>query len=509
MKLRGTMVFGILILATFCLSTGPALAGKDSLIYAIDSEFATMDRYASTQLFVNNLFFMISDGVVRRNVKTLQREPALAESWKQIDSKTWEFKLREGVKFHNGNELTAECVRFTLMDWILNPKQINPSKTYFNWIKEVKVLDKYTFRIISNDFYPIVLDQMGFLTPYDPAHVKKYGAAVAEIPMGTGPYKFVKWERGSQLQLTANENYWDKGLPYIKNVTFRVIPELSTRIAELKAGGVDLIANVDPDKVGQITTDPNLKIISGPINRTIFYQFDSFGRASKTPVMDVRVRKAIYHAIDREAIMKNMLNGYGEVTDDVCNRFLFGHDKSIKGYEYNPAKAKALLKEAGYEKGFEIDMWQYYDVQNLFNQAAMDWLARVGIKVKLHDYRGNIGALIKLRNSGKITGIGDYSWGTGFVFDAEGILPNWFRKDDPKCYAPDDQIDAWLAEARITEDPAKRKALYVKAQRRILEQVYWMPLFLKYQINAAKKNLQNVPVMPYEYMLLQYAKWAD
>src|SRR5512136_1586951 len=99
MKFRGTMAFGILILATFCLSAGPALAGKDSLIYAIDSTFATMDRYASTQVFVNNLFFMISDGVVRRNVKTLQIEPALAESWKQIDSTTWEFKLRKGVKF--------------------------------------------------------------------------------------------------------------------------------------------------------------------------------------------------------------------------------------------------------------------------------------------------------------------------------------------------------------------------------------------------------------------------
>ncbi|MGD8564388.1 MAG: ABC transporter substrate-binding protein, partial [Desulfarculaceae bacterium] len=248
--------------------------------------------------------------------------------------------------------------------------------------------------------------------------------------------------------------------------------------------------------------------VSSPISRIVFYQFDSYGRASKTPVIDARVRRAIFHAIDRDAIIKNLLNGYGEVTNSVVNRFLFGYDKDIKGYKYDPAKAKALLKEAGYEKGFEIDMWQYYGVQNLFNQAAMDMLAKVGIKVKLHDYRGNIGSLIKLRNSGKITGIGNYAWGTGFVFDAEGIMPAWFLKNNPKCYAPDDQVDAWLTEARNTEDPAKRKALYVKAQKRIVEQVYWMPLFLKYQINAAKKNL-DVSVMPYEYMLLQYAKWTD
>ncbi|MGD8530951.1 MAG: ABC transporter substrate-binding protein, partial [Syntrophobacterales bacterium] len=139
MRSRGIMLFVILILAIFCLSTGPALAGKDSLIYAIDSKFASMDRYASTQVFVNNLHYMIGDGIVRRNVKTLKHEPALAESWKKIDSTTWEFKLRKGVKFHNGNELTAESVRFTIMDWILNPDRKNPSKGYFRWIKEVKV----------------------------------------------------------------------------------------------------------------------------------------------------------------------------------------------------------------------------------------------------------------------------------------------------------------------------------------------------------------------------------
>ena len=508
MKFKMRFVLLAACLALICLAAGPALAGKDTLIYAIDSKFASMDRYATTQTFVNNLHFMISDGIVRRNIKTLKHEPALAESWKQIDSVTWEFKLREGVKFHNGNELTAESVRFTIMDWILNPERKNPSKGYLRWIKEVKVLDKYTFQLISDGYYPIVLDRMCWLTPYDPAHVKKYGEEVAEIPMGTGPYKFVKWDRGSKLEITANEDYWDKSVKPIKNAIFRVIPELSTRVAELKSGGVDLIVNVDPDKVGQVTIDPNLKIIAGPIARTIFYQFDSFGRASKSPVMDVRVRKAIFHAIDRQAIIDNLLNGYGKVTNAVCNSFLFGYDESIKGYDYDPEKAKALLKEAGYPDGFEIDIWQYYAVQNLFNQAAMDMLAQVGIKVKLHDYRGNIGSVIKLRNTGKITGIGNYGWGTGFVFDAEGIMPSWFRKKESKCYAPDDEIDAWLEEARSTEDSAKRKALYVKAQQKIVDQVYWMPLFLKYQINAARKNL-DISIMPYEYMLLQYAKWTD
>ncbi len=497
----------VFVFVLFCMGGHPAFAAKDSITYAIDSEFASMERYSSTQVFANNLWMIIGDGVVRRNHETLKHEPSLAESWKQIDDVTWEFKIRPGVKFHNGNEMTAESVRFTIMDLIMNPEYKNPSQGYFKWIKEIQVPDKYTFRIITDGPYPMVLDQMCFLTPYDPAYVKEKGFAhLHENPVGTGPYKFVQWERGSRLEVVKNKDYWEPGVGHVEKIIFRIIPELSTRVAELRSGGVDLIGDVDPDKIEQIKSDKNLKVLSGPIARTIFYQFDSFGRASKTPVMDKRVRQAIWHAIDREAIVKNLLGGYGQVANAACNPFLFGYDPNIKGLAYDPEKAKALLKEAGYENGFEIDMWQYYQIQNLFNQAAMDMLAQVGIKVKLHDYRGNIGQLLKVRNTGKITGIGNFGWGTSFSFDADAALPQWFFKSDSKCYAPDDQIDAWLHEARVSTKPERRLELYRMAQQRIVDEVYWMPLFYKDQINAAHKDL-DVKVMPYEYVLLQYAKW--
>lgn len=508
MKLTKIMTCLTLCLIMIGLAAGPAAAAKDSITYAIDSKFASMERYSSTQTFANNLWMMIGDGVVQRNPDTLKHEPGLAESWKQIDDVTWEFKLHKGVKFHNGKELTAEAIRYTIFDVILNPDYKNPSRGYFKWIKELNILDDYTFRIVSDGPYPMVLDRMAFLTPYEPSYCKEMGLKhLHENPIGTGPYKFVKWDRGSKLIIEKNPDYFKKGIGHVKTIIFRVIPELSTRVAELRSGGVDLIVNVDPDKTGQITADKNLKIVSGPIARTIFFQFDSFGRASKTPVMDVRVRRAIWHAIDREAIIKSLLHGYGQVANAACNPFLFGYVDDIKGYDYDPAKAKALLKEAGYEKGFDLDIWQYYQVQNMFNQAAMGMLSEVGINVKLHDYRGNIGQLLKMRNSGKVTGIGNFGWGTGFAFDADAILPAWFFKAESKCYNPDDEIDAWLHEARVSTDPAKRKELYKKVQQKIVDQVYWMPLFYKFQINAAHKDLE-CKVMPYEYMLLQYAKWT-
>ena len=134
-KIIGRLILGV---AMLCVVATPALAAKDSITYAIDSKFASMERYSSTQTFANNLWMIIGDGVVRRNHQTLEHEPSLAESWQQLDDVTWEFKLRQGVKFHNGNELTSESIRYTIMDLILSPDYKNPSKGYFKWI----VMDK-------------------------------------------------------------------------------------------------------------------------------------------------------------------------------------------------------------------------------------------------------------------------------------------------------------------------------------------------------------------------------
>ena len=188
--MRSCKIFGrlVLVLAMLFVVAAPARPRKDSITYAIDSKFASMERYSSTQTFANNLWMIIGDGVVRRNHETLAHEPSLAESWRQLDDVTWEFKLRKGVKFHNGHEFTAEAVRFTIMDLIMNPEYKNPSQGYFKWVKEIKILDDYTFQIISDGPYPMVLDQMCFLTPYDPAYVKEKGFTyIQEHPIGTGP----------------------------------------------------------------------------------------------------------------------------------------------------------------------------------------------------------------------------------------------------------------------------------------------------------------------------------
>jgi peptide/nickel transport system substrate-binding protein len=161
-------------------------------------------------------------------------------------------------------------------------------------------------------------------------------------------------------------------------------------------------------------------------------------------------------------------------------------------YPYNPEKAKALLKEAGYEKGFPIDLWYYSATQRQPNQAAMGYLDAVGIKVSVKEYVGNTGQYLKFRDTRKVTGIGNENWGSYNIYDADAILAAYFMTQERKCYNQDQELNDWLQEARDSVDPAKRKALYSKAQIKIMKEAYWMPFFVVHQIYGRNKNLQIV-----------------
>ncbi len=495
-----------LILGILC-RTGPVRAGGDTLVYAVDGQFASMDVYASVQINLLNLFFQLNDPLLDRDPVSGEIIPGLVSGWRRMDPLTWEFTLRPGVLFHNGVELTAEAVRFTLMDFILNPEKKSPLAGGFNWVREVRITGRYVFRILTRKPYPLVLDRLTYLFPYEPGYAASAGPdGLALRPVGTGPYKFQKWQRGSKLVLTANPDYWRPGLPRIKRLIYRVIPEVSTRMSELLAGGVDLAANIDPDMVDKLETTPGLKILAGPTYRLNFWQFDGSGRAGKTPLTDVRVRRAVWHAVDRETIVRTVLKGMGRVVNSPAIPGHGGFDPGVKGYPYDPDRARTLLREAGYGGGLGLEVWYNYGFQNRFNQAAAGYLEKVGIKLKFRDLRGNVGQLVKLRNSGRIGGIGNFTWGSIFVHDADAVLPAWFLTGEPKCYNPDPELDRWLTEARYTLDRPRRNRLYSRAQKRIVERAYWMPLFQAYSIYGLRENL-DLEFRPDTMLRLETARW--
>lgn len=488
-------MFTILALV-FVLAAVPCFGkNKDTLVVGHYERFTTLDHYQSTLRSTIQFGYMVWDALVTRNPDTGEIIPGLARSWKTIDPLTWEFKIQPGVKFHNGNPCNAEAVRYTIEDRILDPKQKSPQFGNFKWVKKVEVIDDVTFRIITYEPYPIVLERLNTLFVYDPVYCKEVGdQKVAEAPMGSGPYQFVKWDRGSEIVLKKNPNYWQKGIPKIDNIIYRIIPEVSTRAAEMISGGIDFGLNFTPDLWPTFEKSAKVEPMDVPILRVNFWQFDGSGVASKGPWNDKRVRQAIIHAIDRKAIIKTIMGGHGSELHGPCNPLHWGYDPIVKklDYAYDPEKAKALLKEAGYEKGFEMDVWQYEAYQNQPNQAAMGYLEQVGIKCNLKDYSGNSGQLIKLRNSRKVTGVGNFTWGSYNIFDADAILPSWFMVKEGKCYNLDQELNDWLQKARESVDPAERKALYSKAQIRIVEEAYWMPFFIVHQIYAKNKDLHLV-----------------
>ena len=246
-----------------------------------------------------------------------------------------------------------------------------------------------------------------------------------------------------------------------------------------------------------------------PAIRISFWQFDSSGRAPNTPpaLKDVRVRRAIWHAIDREAIIKNVLGGNADLVNIPMSPKQFAADTSIKGYEYNPEKAKALLKEAGYEKGLTLNVWTYTAITKLANEAAIGYLEKVGIKGVIRDYVGRVGEMEKLCMTSKTDGALNMTWGSYNMFDPDAIQPYFFMSPEaPYDYTNDAELAGWLRQGRTTLDKQKRKELYLKAQKRIIDQAYWMPFFTTRTMYGVNKNL-SLTVGVDEVPRFQYATW--
>ena len=484
-----------------------AWAARDTLNVAAYNKFHTMEPFQTSARQMIQIGYLMWDPLVLREPDTGKVIPHVATSWKQIDELTWEFKIRDDVSFHNGNKLTSEAVRFTIEDRVLNAKPKSPRVSNFKWAKKVEVIDDTTFRIHCHNPYPLVLEQLNTLFIMDPKSTKENTFEYVQgNAMGSGPFKFVSWDKGSKLTMTRNENYWMKGVPAIKDMVIKVVPETSTRLAELFSGGVDVSLNLLNDQVPSFKDHPDYEVLNFSILRIDFWQFDSMGRASDSPLKDARVRRAVAHAIDRKKILKRLVQKEGYEVNASTSPYHFGHNKDISGYEYDPKKAKALLAEAGYGDGFEMDLWQYASHQKLFNQAAMQMLSKVGIKVNLKDYVGNSQQMAKLRRSGKLTGIANLNWGSYNVFDADMILHPFFDLEASNNYAGDKELSMWLNEARTSMDSAKRLDLYYKAQQRIHDESYWMPTFGVRRFYGKHKDLDLVAGVD-EVPRLQFAKW--
>ncbi len=468
------------------LGAAPSIAADDpprdeTVILAFTSDIQTLDPHDHILRLGIITMYHLFDNLVVRNLDTGKIVPHLATSWKAVDDTTWEFKLRDDVVFHNGEKFTAQTVKFNY-DRILNPDNKLPQRSNHKEIKSVEVVDDHTVRFTTHRPYPIMLERMQNFQMVPEKYLTDKGKAhIAEHPVGTGPYKFIRWTRGQELVFERNDQYWGPK-PALKYAKIRVIPDKATQIAELLAGGVDIVRALPPDQIEVVNGSGKASHLIAPILRTAFLQLDSVGRTGKHPVQDVRVRRAMNHAVNIDGYIQYILNGEADRTATVINPKAFGYDASITPYEYDPDKARALLKEAGYPNGFELrfrsGLSSVEPGAEQTSQAIAADLEKVGIKVTI-DLMNEVGPYVTQVKEGKAGPMFLWSWGYYSVFDADGILYDLFHcgglnekgqpNDTPWAYYCNPEMDKWIAEARGTIDAAKRQELYSKIQKKLHE----------------------------------------
>jgi len=463
--------------AAFALCVGSASAGPadNSLTIGLGEEPPGFDGYISTArdgvMITRHLFDML----VYRNPETFEYEPLLATEWSRIDDLTWEFKLREGVTFHDGSTFDAEDVVWTLTTYA-DPETGARSQASVSWIDRVEAVDPMTVRIISKTPFPAAMEFIaGSLPIYPSDYAQEVGLqAFGQAPVGTGPYRYVSGDSG-QFTLEAFEDYYTdggKGTPSIRTLNVRIIPDTATRIAEVIGGGVEWIWNVPEDQVAQLDGLPHVTAELGSTMRTAMIAMDAAGRANPdSPMADINVRRAINHAIDRDGIVANLVGGDGEVIDVPCYPMQFGCDTSAAvTYDYDPDRARELLAEAGYPDGFRITMSSYRDRSRA--EAVQSNLAAVGITADLEMVQARA-SFSSWREGNVDLWYGD--WGSFSIADASASIGNFFDGSSNDG-ARDQAVMDLIAEAGAIVDEDARLAAYSEAIREITDKAYWVPM---------------------------------
>jgi peptide/nickel transport system substrate-binding protein len=475
------LVWVLAIVAVLALPGREPSAQPRPVVVVQSGEAATLDWHMHCDKNAHEPDRQIFDTLLRRNLKTLQLEGNLAESWRLVNDTTWQFKLRRNVKFHNGEPFDANAVKFSI-DRMLNPQQAAPGRTSIATIDRVEIVEPLTVNVITKTPFPLLPVRMspghcGTVGILPPKYVVQVGdAGFAVKPVGTGPYKFVEWVKDERLVLEANKDY-HRGAPAIERLVFRPVPELTTRVAALLSGQADLVSDVPPDQVA--------KVKASGIARTEVSTLGGFIIMVKItnylmpgPWQDARVRKAINYAIDMDTIIKTVLEGHGQVLGVPLEKEAFGFNPNLKWYGYDPERAKALLREAGHPNGFEMTLHvpnrRYMnDIEVV--QAMAQMLGKVGIKAKVEV--GEQSVYTQKWRRRELLPAYMTAWGGAGIFDGD-LLVNSLHSKSALAIHKNEALDKILEEAQGSNDPEKRKALYWKAQEMIYEDA---PIIKAYQ----------------------------
>lgn len=498
-----------------------ACAHGKALRIGLASEPTAVDPHYHQATPNGSLTSQIFETLVGQDAKE-NLAPLLATSWKTLDDTTWEFKLRQGVKFSNGAPFTAQDVIFTFCRIVNNPQAIGGSfADIVNKLADVQALDPHTLRITTHAPYPLLphdltrasilwsgIVQHGPITfnlkqkcgvtgPWP--RVEDFNDGKAAI--GTGPYTLKSYVKGQDIELLRNEHYWGKK-PEWQDVKFIPVPNAGPRLTGLLAGDFDVIESPAARDIPRIKRTPGFGYVVTPSDRVVFFQFD-VGRSpsptvkaanGKNPLQDVRVRRAISMAIDRKTIVARIMNGMATPAYQFVHDDMYGALPHPPVLKYDPGAAKKLLAQAGYPDGFELTISatnDRYINDGQIAQAVAQYLSRIGIKVKVDAMTRAVYFPKRAKREFSFA-MGGWSadvassflqyWITSYAPDLGLGTSNYGRYSNP-------ELDKAFRQALVTIDSGKREALLRKALAIALTDLPCIPLHFESTIWAFRKGL--------------------
>ncbi|CAM3675720.1 ABC transporter substrate-binding protein [Paracidovorax anthurii] len=495
------------VLAALSAATA-AFAGKanDTLVYASDNEVENVSPYHNNMREGVILANMAWDTLIYRDPKTGEYKPQLATEWKWESPTALLLTLRPGVTFHNGDAFTADDVVYTF-NVVNGPDAKIATRQNTDWIKSAEKVGELQVRIHLKTPFPAALEYLAGPTPiYPAAYFKKAGMeGYSKAPVGTGPYRITSVVPGQGVTLAKNASYY-KGSPLgqarIGTVKFVVVRDPEARAAQLMTGAIDWIWRVPADQAESLKAMPQLSVLSGETMRVGFMSINNAGSTPESaPFKDARVRQAVNYAINRKGFADSLVRGGSQPVYAPCFRTQVGCvTTKVVRYEYNPAKAKELLAQAGYANGFDTDLWAYRERE--YAEALVGDLRKVGIRARLHFVQ--YPALRTELRSGRAP-LTFQAWGSYSINDASAFVGNFF-KGGPDDTAKDAQVIALLQTADSSVDKTDRLVKYSQALERISREAMWAPIF-SYSTNYAFTKDLNFESQPDELPRFVQASW--
>lgn len=492
--------------AAATLPAFPALAQAKQLTIALTADAVILDPHAANELSGNIMFYHFYDALVQRTPE-LDFKPSLAESWQVVDDTTWVFKLRRGVKFHNGDELKASDVVYT----VERLRKALMASLVAN-ISAARAVDDYTVEFKTPKPYAVLHMALAEILIMNEKHTSGITAEQVGLrPMGTGPYRLVEWIKEDRIVMEAFPDHW-RGKAKIDRVIFKPITNPATRTAALLTGGVDVIQDLSVRDVASVRANNAFNVITRPSLLNIVLALDTRDKSPTidlpvNPMKDRRVREAIARAINVDALRTVVMNGFSTPSDQYVPSSHLGYVPGLnfrQEYPFDLARANALMKEAAFEKGFTMTLDttnNRYVNDAVIAQALASMLSRINITLNLNLMpRANFFGYIRVpsdKSSFIMSGWDTPSGDAGNMYNV--LLYSRNRKQgygqaNRGAYS-NAQFDEWIDKADATADMKKRHEYLQEATKIAVKDIPMIPVHYEQDIYAAKKNITVVPRM--------------